>query len=54
MQFQDGAGVYSMWGFCGGEGGEKVDLIQIQDNYMVAARNVKRLIWRNLRKNSGL
>ena len=39
-----------MWG----EGGEKVDLIEIQDNYMVAARNVKPSISRNLRKNKGL
>ena len=32
MQCQDRAGVYSMWGLCrGGEGGEKVDFIQIQD-----------------------
>ena len=37
-----------MWG----EGGEKVDLIQ-KPRYM-AARNVKRLISRNLRKNKGL
>ena len=39
-----------MWG----EGGEKVDLLEIQDNYMVAARNVKPSISRNLRKNKGL
>ena len=39
-----------MWG----EGGEKGYLIKIQDNYMVAARNVKPSISRNLRKNKGL
>ena len=50
MQFQDRAGVYSMWGLC--RVGRRESSFDTNPRYM-DARNAKRSISMNLRKNGG-